>query len=73
VLRTELGKQVLLTTELSLQPLHYYCFCMFVYGVCVCVCVCVCVRVCVHVCAIACIWRSEDNFVDSVLSFHLFR
>ena len=34
-----------------------------------CVCVCVCVCVCSYVHAIAHVWRSEDRFQKSVLSF----
>lgn len=29
------------------------------------------VYVCMHLCATACVWRSEDNSRESVLSFHL--
>jgi hypothetical protein len=41
-------------------------------SVCVCVCVCVCVSVCVsaRMCACMHMWRLENNFRESVLSFY---
>ena len=33
--------------------------------------VCMCM-ICVDLCVTVCMWRSEDNFVKSVLSFHLY-
>lgn len=66
---------------------HYVIFvCACVWYMCACVwhiCVwCLCVHVgdvCVHVCDVCahmyseCIWQSEDNFLQSILVFHLFR
>jgi hypothetical protein len=53
------------------QRLLYLCVCVHV---CVCLCVCARARVRKHMCArvqeMACMWRSEDNLHESVLSSH---
>lgn len=49
------------------MPLFSYSSLLYVYfyfGVCVCFGVCMCVHICTKV------WRSENNSVESILSFH---
>jgi hypothetical protein len=50
------------------------CILRFIICVCcrLCVCVCVCVCVYIHACATTWISRSEEMFVESVLSFHIY-
>lgn len=43
----------------------YACLCACVMCVCLCVCVCACLCVCY-----VCVYRSEDNSHEKVLSFH---
>jgi hypothetical protein len=50
------------------------CVCGVRVFLCFCVCVCVWYTVCIrgHKHITACLWKSEDNSVDSIMSFYLY-